>query len=388
MTRFEFAVPGRVLFGPGCIREAGAIARQHGSRALVVTGKSPARPKLLLASFEEAGITSTLYHVGGEPDLESVDNGLRMASAADVDFVAAIGGGSVLDAGKAIAALLANGGELLDYLEVIGQGKPLDRPSRPFLAIPTTAGTGSEATRNAVLSSPVHRVKASLRGQFLLPALALVDPGLTCGLPRELTANTGMDAITQLLEAYVCRRANPLTDALCLDGLRRASTALRRACNEPNDLDARSDMSYAALLSGVALANAGLGAVHGFAGPLGGMFDAPHGGICAALLPHVMTANIAAAREPGRDPTGATLGRYAQIACLLTNDPHAEPEAGAAWMAQLTADLGILTLSAYGMRPEHAGEAVEKAARANSMKANPIALTDPELESVFLAALR
>jgi len=154
MTRFEFAVPSRVIFGSGCIREAGAIAHQHGSRALVVTGKSPARAKLLLASFDEAGITSTLYHVGGEPDLETVDNGLRMASAADVDFVAAIGGGSVLDTGKAIAALLANGGELLDYLEVIGQGRPLDRPSRPFLAVPTTAGTGRK--RLETQSSPAR----------------------------------------------------------------------------------------------------------------------------------------------------------------------------------------------------------------------------------------
>ncbi len=278
MTRFEFAVPSRVIFGSGCIREAGAIAHQHGSRALVVTGKSPARAKLLLASFDEAGITSTLYHVGGEPDLETVDNGLRMASAADVDFVAAIGGGSVLDTGKAIAALLANGGELLDYLEVIGQGRPLDRPSRPFLAVPTTAGTGSEATRNAVLSSPAHRVKASLRGQFLLPSLALIDPGLTSGLPRELTRPPAMDAITQLLEAYVCRRANPLTDALCLDGLRRAS----RLCAAPATSQ-RPGCPLGYVLRGPAQwrrpRQRRTGRRSWLRGATGGMFDAPHGGI-------------------------------------------------------------------------------------------------------------
>jgi alcohol dehydrogenase class IV len=197
-----------------------------------------------------------------------------------------------------------------------------------------------------------------------------------------------MDAITQLIEAFVCKRANPVVDALCLDGLQRAANSLRRAYAGPEDAGARMNMSYAALLSGIALANAGLGAVHGFAGPLGGMFDAPHGAICAALLPHVMAANITALREPARDPTASgVLARYEQIARILTGNSNASPEAGPACLAQLTSELRIRPLSAYGMKPEHAREAAEKAARANSMRANPVALTHSELEAIFQAAL-
>ena len=217
-----------------------------------------------------------------------VRQGVELARREQCDLVIAFGGGSAIDAGKAIAALLANGGELTDYLEVIGKGQPLRHPSVPFIAVPTTAGTGSEVTRNAVLASAEHQVKVSMRSPLMLPRLAVVDPELTLELPPAVTASTGLDALTQLIEPYVSIRANPLTDGFCLEGLRRVSRSLRRAYHAGRDITAREDMSLASLLGGLALANAGLGVVHGFAAPVGGMFHAPHGAICAALLPHGM----------------------------------------------------------------------------------------------------
>ena len=235
-----------------------------------------------------------------------------MFRSAGCELLIAIGGGSAIDAGKAIAAMAANPGDVLDYLEVIGKGQPLTNAPFPMIAVPTTAGTGSEVTRNAVLGSPEHGVKASLRSPMMLPRVAIVDPQLTLGLPRAMTASTGLDALTQLIEAYVCLRANPMTDTLCLDGLRAVKSSLVRACEDGNDAAARAGMSYASLLGGLALANAGLGVVHGFAAPIGGMFDAPHGAVCAAILPYGMEANIRALRE--RSPEGGALARYREIA--------------------------------------------------------------------------
>ncbi len=296
-----------------------------------------------------------------------------------------IGGGSAIDAGKAIAAAAANSGDLLDYLEVIGRAQPLESPPWPFIAVPTTAGTGSEVTRNAVLGSPEHGVKVSLRSPLMLPRVAIVDPELTRGLPPAITASTGLDALTQLIEPYVSWRANPLIDSLCLDGIRHVSASLLRAFRDASDMDARNGMAYASLLGGLALANAGLGVVHGFAAPIGGMFDAPHGAVCAALLPAGMRANIAALRE--REPQNGALGRYREIARVLTNDPEAIPEDGAEWVRNLTVRLAIPSLASYGIGDKDAAELAEKAGRANSMKANPIILTAAELEAVLRSSL-
>ena len=247
-----------------------------------------------------------------------MEQGVELAKAERCELVIGFGGGSALDAAKAIAAMLANGGELLDYLEIIGRGKPLTKPSAPFIAIPTTAGTGAEVTRNAVLASPEHKVKVSLRSPLMLAKVAVVDPELTYDLPSALTASTGLDALTQLIEPFVCNRANPMTDGLCVEGLRRAARSLRMAFGKGRDQDAREDMAVASLFGGMALSNAGLGAVHGFAGPIGGSFSAPHGAICAALLPHVMAMNLRALRQ--RDPHGAALFRYEEAAWWLTGD--------------------------------------------------------------------
>src|SRR5882672_4367100 len=314
--RFEFATATRIIFGAGTLREVGPLAREFGNRALVVTGRDPSRAKQLTAFLGDDGITSVTLAVPGEPEIETVQNGAALAKQEDCDFVVSFGGGSALDSGKAIAAMLTNNGNVLDFLEVIGQGKSLTKPSAPFIAIPTTAGTGSEVTRNAVLASPQHRVKVSLRSPFMLPKIALIDPELTYDLPPSITASTGLDALTQLIEPYVSSRANPMTDAICVEGMRRAARSLRVAFETGSRAFAeREDMAVASLFGGMALANAGLGAVHGLAGPIGGMFPAPHGAICAVLLPHVMAANLQAMRQ--REPNHPAMLRYDSVARLL-----------------------------------------------------------------------
>jgi alcohol dehydrogenase class IV len=383
--RFEFATAARIVFGPGTVREAGPIAKEFGHRALVVTGRDGSRAKGLLAGLREHGLTAVTFAVEGEPEVATIQAGVALAREQKCEVIIGFGGGSAVDAGKAIAAMLTNPGELLDYLEVIGRGKTLSQPSAPFIAIPTTAGTGSEVTRNAVLASPEHRVKVSLRSPLMLPRVALVDPELTYDLPPAITASTGLDALTQLLEPYVSCRANPLTDALCVEGLRRAARSLRVAWEQGRDAAAREDMCVASLFGGLALANAGLGAVHGFAGPIGGMFPAPHGAVCAALLPHVMAANLRALHQ--RASEHQALSRYAEVARLLTRDGNAPAEGGVEWVSKLVTELHIPRLGTYGLRPEHTQDLVEKAGQSSSMKANPIPLTGDELARVLTAAL-
>ncbi len=382
---FEFATAGRILFGAGRVKEVGAVARGLGERALVVTGRHPERARRVTALLADSGVSSLTFSVPGEPEVSTVEAGVAQAKKAGCDLVISFGGGSALDAGKAIAGMLANEGELLDYLEVIGRGKSLALAPAPFIAIPTTAGTGTEVTRNAVLASPAHRVKVSLRSPLMLPRVALVDPELTYELPPPLTASTGLDALTQLIEPFVCSRNNPMTDAVCREGMRRAARSLRRAVEDGACTAAREDMAIASLFGGLALANAGLGAVHGFAGPLGGMFPAPHGAVCATLLPHVMAANLAALRE--REPDSATVGRYDEIAQLLTGHSTARAADGVQWVRELVEGLRIPSLGTYGVTKADIGELVAKAAKASSMKANPVVLTEPELRQILEQAI-
>jgi alcohol dehydrogenase class IV len=383
--RFEFATATRIIFGAGVLREVGPLARELAPRALVVTGANPRRAEPLLAVLRQHGVDAAAFPVPGEPEIETVQRGVALARQENCGLVISFGGGSALDAGKAIAAMLANTGELLDYLEVIGRGKALAKPSAPFIAIPTTAGTGSEVTRNAVLASPEHRVKVSLRSPFMLARVAVVDPELTYDLPPAVTASTGLDALTQLIEPYVSSRANPMTDALCVEGIRRAARSLRSAYADGRSAAARLDMAVASLFGGLALANAGLGAVHGFAGPIGGQFPAPHGGVCAALLPHVMEANLRALRQ--REPAAPTLPRYGEVARLVTGNANATAEAGVDWVRKLVADLKVPSLGHYGLKRAHTSGLVEKAAQASSMKANPITLTPDELAGILERAL-
>jgi alcohol dehydrogenase class IV len=383
--RFEFATANRVIFGAGAAREAGRLSRELGQRALVVTGRDASRSQFLLDSLRQSEVLAVTFAVSGEPDLEIVRQGAARAVEVDCDLVISVGGGSVLDSGKAMAAMLTNPGDLLDYMEIIGGGQPLREPSAPFIAIPTTAGTGSEVTRNAVLASPSHRVKASLRSPFLLPKIALIDPELTYALPPAITARTGLDALTQLIEPYVSSRAQPVTDALCADGMRRVARSLLVAYQEGRNTAAREDMALASLFSGMALANAGLGAVHGFAGAIGGLFDAPHGAICAALLPHVMAANIQALRE--RDRAGVALQRYEAVARVLTGNATATADDGVQWVRQLVVALRVPSLTTFGLTSADVSAVIGNASQASSMKANPIVLIPAELERILKIAL-
>jgi alcohol dehydrogenase class IV len=384
-TQFEFATVPRIIFGAGAASRIGDQVKDFGRRALVVTGRSPNRVDQLLSNVVAAGVGVSTFAVAGEPETSTVENGVQLAKKDHCDFVISIGGGSVIDAGKAIAAMLANEGQLFDYLEIIGRGQSLKKASAPFVAIPTTAGTGAEVTRNAVLSAPEHQVKVSLRSPLMLARLAVVDPELTYGLPPELTAFTGLDALTQLIEPYVCLRANPMTDGGCVEGIHRVARSLRVAVLDGGNHFAREDMALASLLGGVALANAGLGAVHGFAGPIGGGFPAPHGAICAALLPHVMMMNLRALRE--REPQNPGLVRYQKVAALLSGNPHATADVGAEWVQTFVADLKIPRLGHYGVREEHVADLVAKSMKASSMKANPIELRPEELGQTLRLAL-
>lgn len=383
--RFEFATATRIVFGPGTLAEVGPAARAGGRHAFVVTGRDSARAQPLLDHLAAHGLAVTLTAIGREPTVDDAVAATTHAREAGCDVVIGCGGGAALDAAKAVAGLLANPGDPLDYLEVVGRGRPLAHPAVPWIAIPTTAGTGAEVTRNAVLGVPGHRVKVSLRSPHLLPRLALVDPELTHDLPPALTAATGLDALTQLIEPYVGARANPLVDALCTEGLRRAAPALRRVFADGRDAAARTDMTLASLHGGLALANAGLGAVHGFAGPLGGRFPAPHGAVCAALLAPVMAANLAALRA--RAPQHPALARYGEVARLLTGRPHAAADDGVAWVRALVTEFGIPPLSDYGVDDDAVPDLVAAAAQSSSMKGNPLPLNPAELAAALANAM-
>ena len=382
---FEFTAPQRVIFGPGAIRQVGSLAAGFGRRALAVTGRDVERAAPVLEQLRAQGVAATVFAVAGEPTVAGVGQGAAQAVQIAAELVVACGGGSPLDAAKAIAALATNGGQPLDYMEVVGRGQPLAKPSLPLIAIPTTAGTGSEVTRNAVLTSPEHGVKASMRSFSMVPRIAVVDPELTYGLPPAVTASTGLDALTQLVEPFTCNRTNPLVDALCREGLGRVARSLRRAWSHGRDAVAREDMALASLFGGFALANAGLGAVHGFSGVIGGMFRAPHGAVCAALLPHVMAVNRRALQE--RAPDSPLAARYEEVARLLTGNPAASAEEGVAWVARLARDLDVPSLAACGVKAEHVPLIVERAAVASGTKANPIELTRAELAEILSRAI-
>ena len=384
-ARFDFATAGRIIFGAGAVQELKNVLPGLGSRPALVTGAGGANPERIIALLREIGPFCEMIAVDGEPTLARLTAALSRARASGCDCVVAYGGGSVIDTGKALAALLANPGDVLDYLEVVGKNQPLRQPSLPCVAVPTTAGTGSEVTRNAVVAVPEHRVKVSLRSTWMLPRAALVDPELTYSLPPEVTASTGMDALTQVIEPFVSARANAMTDLYCREGIRRGARSLLAAFADGQNAAAREDMAFTSLMGGLALANAGLGAVHGFAAPVGGMFDAPHGAVCAALLPGAVAVNIRALEQ--REPAHPALERYREIACILTGDEDASLQAAPRVLAEMASTLRIPGLRAYGLREADIPEVVERAADASSMKANPVRLTTEELTEILERAM-
>ncbi|MHC4084963.1 MAG: iron-containing alcohol dehydrogenase [Planctomycetota bacterium] len=379
--RFEFATATRIIFGPGTIDEVSPEAAKMGKRAFVITGRSPERAKGLFEQLKRHAIEYVTFSVPTEPTTTIVAEAVNQARQTKSDLVIGIGGGSTIDTGKVIAAMLTNSGKLLDYLEVVGLGKPLKKIPAPYIAIPTTAGTGAEVTRNAVLAVCEKQVKVSMRSPLMLPRLAVVDPVLTHSMPPSTTASTGLDALTQLIEAYVSNKANPMTDGICREGLKRAGRSLRQAYENGSDCDAREDMALASLFSGLALANAKLGAVHGFAGPLGGMIFAPHGVICATLLPFVCQANVKALQS--REPDSPALARYDQVARILTGESAARAADGVEWVQELCVTLTIPTLTEFGLKEQDFPTVVVKAQKSSSMKGNPIPLTDDELMKIM-----
>jgi alcohol dehydrogenase class IV len=382
MTPFEFATAGRIVAGSGRAAELPEILAGLGSRVLVCTGADPARNVQLLA---ELGMPAAVFAVAGEPTVDVAQAGVAAAREHGADVVAAIGGGSVIDTGKAVAMLLGNGGGPLDYLEVVGSGRKITKPSAPLVAVPTTAGTGAEVTANAVLAVPAHGLKASLRSPLMIPRVALVDPDLTVSCPPPVTAASGMDALTQCLEPYVSVRATPLTDGLAREGLRRAAAGLRAAFADGTKLAARSDMAMCSLLGGMALANAKLGAVHGLAGVIGGTAAVPHGVACAALLAPVIEANVRALRAA---PDGRpALARYTEVAGILTGSPAAAVEDGIAWIRETVGLLEIPRLAAFGLSTQDIGDVAAKAATSSSMQGNPVVLSDDDLRTILLDAI-
>jgi alcohol dehydrogenase class IV len=378
---FQFATAGRIIFGANSAIDLGGLTRELGARALVCTGSHPERHAALLDGLDVATSVFTVTH---EPTVETARAAVAAARLHGADVVVGIGGGSVLDTGKAVAMLLGNGGDPLDYIEIIGRGQPITRPAMPYVAVPTTAGTGAEVTENAVLGSREHSRKASLRSRFMLPRLAVVDPVLTLDCPPAVTASSGLDALTQCLEPFVSSRATPITDGFAREGLRRASAGLRRAYADGSDLDARTDMALCSLLGGLCLANAKLGAVHGFAGPIGGMVNVPHGSACAALLAAAVEMNVRALRA--RQPTSPALARYEEAARLLTGRAGASIDDGVAWIRETVELLEVPGLAAFGLQPDQADEAVAKAKTASSMQGNPLPLTDDELHAILAAS--
>ncbi len=381
MKRFEFFAPTRIVFGEGTFKEIATEAVSMGKRPFVVTGGPEHNAELLSELLGKAGLETVIFRVRGEPTVSLVNECIEKGRMERCDMVIALGGGSVLDTGKATALMLTNEGELNDYLEVIGRGRKPVNPAVPMIAVPTTAGTGAEVTRNAVICSLQHRLKVSLRSPFLFPKASVIDPELTYSLPPHITASTGLDALTQCIEAYVSIKATPFTDSLSLEGIVRAAGVLKIACTNGNDSSARKDMALASLLSGLALANSGLGAVHGLAAAVGGASSAPHGVVCAMLLPAVTKANINSLLKKQRD--SYALERYSRIAKLISGNPDASAADCPAAMADFCSKLPLNYSDTVRIDKNDFSSIASDALRASSMKGNPVELTHEELVSVL-----
>src|SRR4030043_2209240 len=383
--QFEFSTVARIIFGSGKLNSIGSIASEFGKSAFIVSGGPKSILDRLVNLLKAQEISCSIVKIEQEPTIDLIHILVNLARQTSPDLVIGLGGGSALDTAKAIAVLKSNPGEITDYLEVIGLHKPIVNPTLPLIAIPTTSGTGAEVTKNAVIISTQHNIKVSLRSSYLLPKIALVDPELSVSVPPLITAFTGLDALTQLIEPFTCNDPNPLTDALCREGIQRIARSIYQVFDNGVDLQAREEMSVASLFGGLSLANAKLGAVHGLAGPIGGEIPAPHGAICACLLPHVMEINIAAINE--QLPGHPVLDRYNNVGKILCNHPDASATDGMEWIREFCLHAKIPPLSAYGLTEQKISKIIDKAKIASSMKGNPITLSDVELRNILHKSL-
>ena len=378
---FEFSTANRIIFGRGSLEKVPGMVQVFGNRVFVLHGQDLKRVSPLLNALKNGSVEVLTCTISSEPTTSVILEAVKKARDFQAEVVVGIGGGSVVDSGKVAAAMLTNHGDLMDYLEVVGLGQAIKHHPAPYIAIPTTAGTGSEVTKNAVILSEEHHVKVSMRHQWMLPEVALIDPALTDSMPPEVTASTGLDALTQVIEPFVSKYANPITDAICKKGIKRAARSLKKAFLDGNDSLARDDMAFASMCGGLALANAKLGAVHGFAGPVGGFTGAPHGLICARLLPHVMEANVNALHAiPGN---GHALDRFDTVGQILTGRDEATADDAVAWLHELCDVLHVPSLDQFGLKKKDIPMLVDKAQQASSMKGNPIHLPDDILRSIL-----
>ncbi|MEM9048295.1 MAG: iron-containing alcohol dehydrogenase [Pseudomonadota bacterium] len=380
LAAFSFATAGEIRFGRGTAPAAVDAARAMGRRCFLVHGKNPDRAGWLLRALQDAGLTVTAFGCTQEPDLPLLDAALASARASRPDLVVALGGGAAIDLAKAVAGLLPAFGPASDYLEVVGKGLPLPAAPLPMIALPSTAGTGAEVTRNAVIGVPAHARKVSLRDRRLIPDLAIVDPALTDGCPRRVTLASGLDALTQIVEPWISARANAMTDALCIKAIPMALAALPMLM-QGEDAPARDAMAWVSLAGGLALANAGLGVVHGLAGVIGGETGAPHGAICGALLPQGLAANRAAL-DPGSRPAR----RIARLNADLAEALDAADDDGIAALARWATAQGLPRLSAMGVRAVDHRRLAGAARHASSMKANPVDLPLAALTAMLAQA--
>lgn len=387
---FKFSRTPEIFFGAGSFEKIAGILQNYGRRAFLLTGKSSfiegERGKWLTDELEGAGILYEVAAVPGEPDTGLTDAITLKARQFGPSVVAAIGGGSVIDAGKALSAMIPVTGKVWDYLEGNPQIRPHPGKKVTFIAVPTTAGTGSEATKNAVLStSGTPVLKRSLRHDNFFPDLAIVDPLLTISCPPEVTAASGLDAITQLLEAYVSTQASPVTDALAYSGLVRGFRSIRRVVEEGTDVGARADMSYAALISGIVLANAGLGAVHGFASVLGAHYAIPHGVVCGTLLGAVTRFNIGKLKE--KPENRSAVRKYTEAGRLACSEKGKDDRYYLDFLSDfldnLIDRLNIPRLNRFGVR---GGEAAALASE-TGIKNNPVSLDREELERILVSRI-
>ncbi|MGC9326971.1 MAG: iron-containing alcohol dehydrogenase [Candidatus Hinthialibacter sp.] len=379
---FQFYAPTQIIAGRGESARAGEFAASLGKKAFVVMSRSlweNGAAKLVLNSLAAKNISRVEYiKPPGEPTVEMADDAARQAAGARCDLVISMGGGAVIDLAKAAAGLASNGGSIQDYLEGVGQGLQVSKPALPHIAMPSTAGAGAEMTRNAVIRSQQGRFKKSFRSSYLYPTLAILDAELSLSLPPQQTAYSGMDAITQLIESYISRRATPVTDALALCGLERALFSIREVYQDGSAIEHRENMLLASSLSGVCLANAGLGMAHGFASGLGALYDAPHGKVCAMLLPHALKFNRC-----------AQLDKLARIGRLLTHDASLSNEDCADLLIQYIKDLnkefGIPTNLREFNIPKDEQPLLIKMSMGNSMSGNPIPITENVAKTILEA---
>jgi len=380
----QFHLPTKVVTGEGCLSELGAQAAQYGQQAMLVCGHRSLRASghldRALGHLRESGVQTTVYDaVSDEPTLDVIQEGLDRARAGDIKLLIGIGGGSAMDTAKAIAGLYTHPGTIYEYHR--GERK-VSGGGLPWIAVPTTAGTGAEVTKNAVLDDPENRIKFSLRHDGWFAGVALVDPELTLSMPPEVTASSGSDALTQAIESYTSIGASPITDALAIEAITRIARSLEHAVRDGSNIEARADMLYGSMLAGCAMSNARLGGVHGMAHPLGALYHIPHGLVCGLLLPYTMAYNVPYAGS-----------KYAHIAQLLGVDTRGmdmdtAAQQGVERVRELLAAVGLpQRLGPLGVKREDVPVIVEGSLPSSSLKHNPRPLAAEDITAILEAAL-